>query len=258
MPLSITPLPDFPLLPTVPGVPPVVRAIADTNVVSLLQAGVAAGGPSPLLANMLAGAVPSMLNGYAGTPLQSLLTDLSPTPATQDGVNQEGQSAPQWQIQDSSGNQVLNPDSIVSVEFVGEYRVIKYPIEAGNFEDYNKVKVPNVVKVICRKGGTSSDRSGFLTDLETIRTSTDLYTITTPDWSYPNYNVDHVDYPRRAELGVALIQATIWFEEINVSASTSFSNTQQPGSQDPQSLGTVQTQAATPQQAAAVPPGGPQ
>ena len=160
---------------------------------------------------MLAGAsCPRCSTACRGPCSKASWTDLSPTPATQDGVNQRVSPRPVADPGTRAATQVLNPDSIVSVEFVGEYRVIKYPIEAGNFsEDYNKVKVPNVVKVICRKGGTSSDRSALDRPRGRSgprRTSTHLRR---PTGRIPTTTSTTSTIRRRAELGVALIQATI-------------------------------------------------
>ena len=49
---------------------------------------------------------------------------------------------------------VIIPDSICRVEWSGDYRIINYAIEEGNFETYNKVQQPFEPTVIMRKGGS--------------------------------------------------------------------------------------------------------
>lgn len=258
MPLPDLPVPTYPFVPLALGVPPLMRAPIDVQAPALLTQAAATGVIPPLLASMLSGAIPSMLNGVTA-PIDALASDLAPgLPATADSGSQVGgaSSAAQWGIFDANGNQVIEPDSVVALDWSGSFHVISYPIEQGNFESYNKVQQPFQPRVVMRKGGSVSDRQSFINTLETIRASLDLYTVITPEHSYQSTNITDVTYSRRADAGATVIEATITLQEINVTASSAFTNVQDPKSQDANKGGTVGTTAPTSAQASAA-AGGP-
>lgn len=148
----------------------------------------------------------------------------------------------QWGIFSSQGAQVVAVDNVVSVEWKGEYRIADYPIEEGGFESYNKVKVPYDARLVLSRGGIDADRTDFLDSLETILASLELYTVTTPEKTYQNANVVHVDYDRSAKKGAGLISADVWVQEVRVAVAPAFSSTQQPSGADPVNSGTVQAE----------------
>lgn len=258
MPLPTLTVPPYPFVPPYPGVPPLARAPADTQAPALVRQATGPGGAvTPLLAGMLSGAVPSFLNGVT-LGLPQINTLLSPVAAVGDAVQpQSGTTGPQWGIFTQGGDLAITPDTVVSFEFSGSYRVISYPIEGGNFETYNKVQEPFEVRMVLRKSGTVSDRQAFIDTLDTIRASLDLYTAVSPEQAYDSLTITDVTYPRQADKGVTTIDATITLKQINVTASSSFTNTSNPTAQDPTNGGTVDATTPTPGQAAAVPPGGP-
>lgn len=257
MPLPNLPVPAFPFVPLMVGVPGLMRAPIDIQAPNLLNQAATTGVTPPVLMSMLNGSIPSMLNGVT-EPLGNLASDLSPQPVTGDSSSEIGgtSSAPQWGIFDDGGNAVITPDSIVSVSWRGSYRVISYPIEGGNFETYNKVQQPFEVRVVMRQGGSPSDRQSFINTLNSIRADLRLYTVTTPEVSYASVNITDVQYERRAEVGATVIEPTITLQQINVSASASFSNVAAPTSQDSFNDGTVDSTTPTPTQASAA-TGGP-
>lgn len=252
MPLPLLPIPVYPFVPLMDGVPSLPRAPIDVQAPNLLSQAASTGVQSPVLMSMFSGAIPSMLNGVT-LPVGDLSADLSPEPVTGDTSSEIGgsSSAPQWGIFDDGGNAVIVPDSIVSVSWKGSYRVISYPIEQGNFETYNKVQEPFEVRIVMRKGGSPSDRQAFISTLDTIRKSLSLYTATTPEVSYASMNITDVQYERRADAGATVIEPTIVLQEINVTATSTFSNVAAPTSQDSFNDGTVDTTTPTPTQATA-------
>lgn len=259
MPLPILDVPTYPFVPLMDGVPPLMRAPIDAQAPALLAQAVATGVTPPLLQSMLSGAIPSMLNGVTN-PLSQLAADLDPgsLASADSGALPGGPgSAPQWGIFDDGGSQVIVPDSVLSMDWQGSYRTIDYPIEQGNFETYNKVQVPFEPTVIMRKGGSVSDRQDFINTLLQIRGDLNLYTVTMPEVSFANSNITDVSFSRRADAGATVIEATIRLKQVNVSASSSFTDVKSPTSQDSFNGGTVDATDPTPQQAAAVPPGGP-
>lgn len=258
MPLPTLAVPAYPFVPNAPGVPPLARAPVDVQAPTLLSVAATTGVIAPLLAQMLSGAVASMLNGLT-QPIPQLSSALSAPPvATFDAPSAPGGTAgPQWGIFTAGGELAITPDSVVSFGFKGSYRLIKYPTEQGSFQTYNKVQVPFEVKVTMRKTGAVEDRQSFIDTLETIRKSLDLYSVATPEVSYDNLNISDVDYDRKAGAGATVIEPTITLEQINISASSSFTNVAQPSAAAATDGGTVDAVPPTSGQASPVPPGGP-
>jgi hypothetical protein len=150
---------------------------------------------------------------------------------------------PQWGIY-LNGEPVVEADSVVSFEYKQEYTVSDYPLEQGAFESYDKVQLPFDVKIRYAQGGSESDRQTFLQSIASIIGTLNFYSVVTPEVVYPSVSVTHYDYRRTAVNGVGLIMADVWCTQIRVSATTTFSNTQQPSGASPQGNG--YTAAQTP------------
>lgn len=158
---------------------------------------------------------------------------------------------PQWAITDSTGNAALSPDSVIEFEYRGEMKICSHPVEQGSFSSYNKIAVPFDVRMVlsCNGNGPMS-REQFLSAIETMRESTDLVSIVTPDDVYDNCNLVHVDYRRDARQGVSLIMVQLWFQEVRQGSSTTTS-TAQPDGADPSQQGQVSPVNPTTQQQSA-------
>jgi len=134
--------------------------------------------------------------------------------------------------------------STVDFEYAARSPISNYQQQAGAFQSYNKVQLPAEITVKIACGGAASQRASFLNTLESLRTSTTLVDIVTPEQVFQSYNCTQYDYRRRAENGVTLIVADVRFELVPVTATAQFSNTQQPGNAGQQSVGNVQPQDA--------------
>lgn len=255
MPLPTLAVPVYPFVPDEPGVPPLRRSPIDIQAPTLVGAAVRTGVLANLLVQMLGGAVPSFLNG-ATTPLPQILSSFTPTAASAN-VQSSVPAGLQWGLFDVAGNPVIVPDSVISFDFKGSYRVISYAIEGGNFESYNKVQEPFEIRMVMWKAGSLADRQDFIDILDTIRASLDLYTAASPDQSYASMTVTDAAYDRKGDAGATVIEAVITLRQINVTASSSFTSTTNPVSQNPTDGGTVDAGTPTPTQSGAVPPGGP-
>lgn len=171
---------------------------------------------------------------------------------TGDNVPSNQVLTPQWGIF-LDGEQVLFPDSMVSLEYKKDYRIVDYPMEEGAFQSYNKVTTPYDARIRVTKGGTIEDRQAFLQDVAGIAESLDLYDLITPEVSYSNANVMHVDYRRTATNGVGLLSIDLWLIEIRSTVTPIlFSKTQAPSGADPVQLGQVQPQIPSLAQIAAI------
>jgi hypothetical protein len=226
--VALTPLrtPTFPDVPKAPGVPPVFRAPTQPVFTARL---------------LIADAV-TVLGMFAG---------------------------PQWGIFTTGGQPFAIPDSVVSVDYRKEWRISDYPVERGGFQSFDKVATPFDVRVrfatsgsnssifgdigTLLTGGNFTSRSDFLAQVDLAATSLDLFTVVTPDATYPSVNIVHYDYRRERQNGVGIILVDVWCEEVRVTATTQFSNTKSPEGAANQSGGTVQPQSPTPEQQSFVP-----
>lgn len=164
---------------------------------------------------------------------------------------------PPWGIFDKAGLPLLASDNVMGVDFRKEWRVSTAPLERGAFSSYNKVEEPFDAKVTFSIGSSVADRSALLLALQTAASSLSLYTVVTPEVTYPNACIVHYDYRRRSSQGAALIIIDVWVEEIRETAGAAFtkadtptdadtSNAQNPSASPDKNGGTVQSTSAPP------------
>ena len=140
-----------------------------------------------------------------------------------------------------SGNPVLTPDSVRSLEWHGEERISDYPVQNGQFVSYNKVKVPFDLRMVmtCQGKNVIQDalqsvtqslnqalsniglafgqpmsRDAFLRQLDEMLASTDLYDVVTPDKVYQNVNLVAYNHAKKNYEGGTLIIAELMFREV--------------------------------------------
>lgn len=179
---------------------------------------------------------PTLLSGAAPA---------APTPVTADAVSSDGSSQSDWGIYDAkTGEKVIDPDSIISIDYRREWTLADYQIEGGGFETYDKVARPFDVRVRVAKGGNESDRGDFMVAVEKMAGSLTLCNVVTPEVTYLSVNVASIANSRTASAGVGLITYDLELREVRVTAQASFINVGSQGAADPQSGGTVQPQPA--------------
>jgi hypothetical protein len=168
-------------------------------------------------------------------------------------------------------------DSCYAVALAQDVRISKYPVEKGGFASYNKVNDPfngkvtftvsgalslgNIVSAIQSGsiGGAlnaltgQSARNSFLTLVDAAVKSLDLYSLVTPDFTYPSVNLVHYDYARTSHDGATMLTVDIWVEEVRVTGGAAYSKTTTPAGADPVNGGTVQAQAPTSEQQSVAP-----
>ncbi len=198
----------YPTVPNYPGVPQLARPVQET---------IAA---NPVLAIGI---------GTAETLLASAI-----------------QQAPQWGIFDAAGNQVGlsiggNSNSVgsfidalagqitgtsapvlstIGLDYLKEMAVSDFPTEAGGFASYNKVEKPAEPTITLALAGTASDRTNFLTAIDTACKSTSLYHVVSPEIQYINYTFLRYRYSRRAGRGVTLLVVEIAMREVRQVSAT--------------------------------------
>lgn len=130
--------------------------------------------------------------------------------------------------------------STVEFEFAQDWPISNYPQEQGAFQSYNKVTLPFDVKLRLVGGGSIGDAQTFLQTCLAIANSFALFDVVTPELTFTSCSVTHISWHRAADRGATLIQVDLWFQQINVTSTTTFQNTQQPGNASPTSLSNVQ------------------
>ena len=118
------------------------------------------------------------------------------------------------------------PDSIVALDYKHEWRISDAPMELGAFESYNKVQVPFSNRVRMAKSGTKFDKAAFLQTLEAMAaTTTVLFDIVTPEYTYVGVSIQSFTLSRNATEGTGMLLVDVEFVEIRQTVSTSLSNT---------------------------------
>jgi hypothetical protein len=137
------------------------------------------------------------------------------------------------------GEQAFEYNSVVDFDYKQDFPVSDYQVEDGGFQSYDKVQLPFDVKVRVASGGAESDREALLNSVLGAANGLDLYDVVTPEYTFSSCNITHVDFKRTATNGVGLIVIDIWFVEIRVTSTSTFSNTQQPDVAGQQNTGSV-------------------
>lgn len=128
-------------------------------------------------------------------------------------------NAPQWGVYDETGKQqVLTPDTFLGIEYINSHRISDYPMEKGSFASYNTVQDPFSARVKMAVGGTETDRSSFLKDVDALANSLDLYTLVTPEKTYTKVSIERYDYRRETNNGAGMLVVSIHFVEIRLAA----------------------------------------
>ena len=121
------------------------------------------------------------------------------------------------------GTQAIVPDSFLDLDYSNGANIPTFPQEQGAFASYNKVQNPRSFTISVSKGGSKKDMTDFLTKLESLQATLDLFTIVTPNRSYARANIDKIDYKRSSYNGAGIIVASLHFTEIR-QASAAFSS----------------------------------
>lgn len=160
-------------------------------------------------------------------------------------------AGPKWGIFTADGRPWIIGDSVKDVSIKKEYRIPDYPIAPGSFATYNKVEAPFAATLSFTKGGSDADRAAFLTVVQAAVASLTLYSVVMPEFTFPSANLTGYQFARQSNNGVTLLTVEIGIEEVRTSATTTFSNTQQPAGASPQSGAAVQAVAPDPGQVSA-------
>jgi hypothetical protein len=141
-----------------------------------------------------------------------------------------------------NGAQAFPYNSILDIDYKNDNPTSDYPVEDGSFLSYDKVQLPFDVRMRVASGGSEFERQALLDAVLSAAQDLNLYDVVTPEQTYSDCNITHVDYKRSAINGVGVIVVDIWFVEIRQTATATFSNTQNPSVAGQQNTGSVAPQ----------------
>jgi hypothetical protein len=151
-----------------------------------------------------------------------------------------GTGAPQWGIF-LAGVPVVVSDNVIGFRFKKSSRISKYNQEQGAFASYNKVSLPFEPKIRFSTGGSVSDKQTFIDSIDSISGDLNLYTVITPEVSYPSCNVIDYDYDRNHG-NAGLLEIEVMLEQVVIAGASTFSNTTSPTDAAQTNNGLVQPQ----------------
>jgi hypothetical protein len=182
MPNPIIPLPEFPNVAQLPGVPQLVRANNAINTLSLAV-----------------GAVSKFL-GAASTKTV-------------------------WGIFDQDGNAVIKPTSYLGFSNDNSWRIASFPLQDGEYSNFNKVVNPPLVSLKIAQSGSLQDRKNLLNKLQQIAGNLQKYNILVPEGTYLNYNIERYAIRRQGATGAYyFVDLEIFLQNIQETTSQ-YSNT---------------------------------
>lgn len=196
----------------------------------------------PVLGAQISGVAATVVN------LAAVVRQIAPgneQKLTSDSDNVKAAALDAWGIYNKDGSWAVWADSITAINYRQDYRIADYPIEQGGFESYNKIQTPKVMYVRMTKGGTEADRSFFLSEINKIKDTLDLYDILTPEATFSNFNVAGISIDRSQENGAGMIIADVQLQEVRQTVKLKFTKTKEPASAAPQSQGSVRPKAIT-------------
>ncbi len=141
------------------------------------------------------------------------------------------------------GRQAFEYNSVVDFDYKQDWPISDYPVEEGAFLSYNKVQLPWDVRLRVTSGGSESERQNLINAVEAAANTLNRYELVTPEKVYPSACITHCDYKRTNLNGAGLILMDIWFLQIRVTSTATFTNTKAPGAAGQQNTGSVAPQA---------------
>ena len=84
------------------------------------------------------------------------------------------------------------------------------------------------VTISCNGKGAMT-KENFLSTIEQLMNSLTLINVITPNFTYQNCNLVHVDYRREAKQGVSLIIAQLWFQQVIIAQQATPTTTEPSG-----------------------------
>ncbi|MCY1196906.1 hypothetical protein D9M72_82620 [compost metagenome] len=148
---------------------------------------------------------------------------------------------PRWGVYDQDGQQVLEFDTFLGIRFRDGSRISSFPVEQGTFSTFNKVDTPYDAAMRFAHSGDMDSRAALLDKLTELKSSVELFSVVTPEKSYPSANVVAYSYERSPRTGPSQLVVELYVEEVRQTAVGDFGETAEPGGAEEESNGQVQT-----------------
>ena len=156
-----------------------------------------------------------------------------------------------WLVLGPDGQEILLPDSVLSLEYRGDAKISTYPVEGGGFASYNKVRAPFGLHIVMTCTGTGrQSRAAMLSGLDKLKDGPDLVSIVTPDAVYQSLNLVQYDFQRTSKSSLTMLTISAGFEEVAQTAQATVT-TAQPAGAPAVNTGTVRADAPTAAQSTA-------
>lgn len=118
-----------------------------------------------------------------------------------------------WALK-KNGADLLSITSFLSASITSGGSVVSAPVEEGSFTSYNKTADPLAVKIEAAFQGTKAELQTILESLESLKESTDTFSIVTPYAEYENMTLASYQFESRTENGVGVLFVTMDTEEV--------------------------------------------
>ena len=122
--------------------------------------------------------------------------------------------AKSWLLTEKGGNNVVEFQTILSVDFIDESNVVSSVIEEGSFVSYNKVALPVQIVMTVVLDGTKTIQQKSLETLRELKNTTRLLQVITPFEAYPDMNLTALRYSRTTERGSTQTVVDLVLQEV--------------------------------------------
>lgn len=147
---------------------------------------------------------------------------------------------PRWGVFGNDGREVLIFETFLGINFKNSGKISSYPMERNSFSSFNKVSAPFDVTVQLAQSADQATRADMLSALERIVRDTELYSVITPDITYPSVNLVEYSYEREPKNGPNYLAVKLMLTEVRETAVPTFSATKEPSGTAKKSNGQVQ------------------
>lgn len=163
------------------------------------------------------------------------------------------QAAGQWGIFSATGTCVLSAARVLSVSAASSSPIATAPLEDGAFLSYSKVQTPRQHRVLMVCDGSETGQSGtsaslfsgldltrlagaealyvrkaFFTTLAALEADLSLYSVITPERKYNAVSITGHRWVRDARHGITMPVVEISLQEVRLTGTQSFTQTQAP------------------------------
>jgi hypothetical protein len=160
-----------------------------------------------------------------------------------------------WTLFSEDDADVIEFNSMLSMDFSAENQTAAEPVEQGSFASYNKIASPSQLRVTLASAADPAGQQALLDSLADLCAGTKLLTLASPAQEYAGYTLESFTYSRRADGGAQLLTAELTLKEVRqveTQAYTSVSgkkgisagNAKKPGDAGTANVGRVQAKDA--------------